>query len=174
MKLFLKELPLRGLTVPLLLVLGPLLAEISLLLCNSASSLFSRAGQAPRTGRRLAALLVGKVVLVDLDRRPSFLVTKTVLMATTSLPGWPASGGLHFAASSTPTRSDADAQTPNPLTALIMILVPCRNSSLEFILVSGFKCEIRTPSSAFLLCGFRNVPFKLISKCSNGVTSILP
>ena len=84
MKLFLKELPLRGLTVPLLLVLGPLLAEISLLLCNSASSLFSRAGQAPRTGRRLAALLVGKVVLVDLDRRPSFLVTKTVLVATTS------------------------------------------------------------------------------------------
>ena len=84
MKLFLKELPLRGLTVPLLLVLGPLLAEISLLLCNSASSLFSRAGQAPRTGGRLAALLVGKVVLVDLDRRPSFLVTKTVLVATTS------------------------------------------------------------------------------------------
>ena len=88
-EIVLKELPLRGLTVPLLLVLGPLLAEISLLLCNSASSLFSRAGQAPRTCRRLAELLVGKVVLVDLDRRPSFLVTKTVLMATTSPPGWP-------------------------------------------------------------------------------------
>ena len=88
-EIVLKELPLRGLTVPLLLVLGPLLAEISLLLCNSASSLFSRAGQAPRTCRRLAELLVGKVVLVDLDRRPSFLVTKTVVMATTSPPGWP-------------------------------------------------------------------------------------
>ena len=160
-------------TVPLLLVLGPLLAEISLLLCNSASSSFS--AQAPRTWGRLAALLVGKVVLVELDRRPSFLVTKTVLMATTtSPPGWPAGGELHSATSATHTLSLADAQTPNPRTALIMILVPCRNSSLEFILVSGFKFEIRTPSSAFLLCGFRNIPFKLISKCSNGVTSILP
>ena len=159
-------------TVPLLLVLGPLLAEISLLLCNSASSSFS--AQAPRTWGRLAALLVGKVVLVDLDRRPSFLVTKTVLMATTSPPGWPAGGGLPSATSVTHTLSLADAQTPNPLTALITILVPCRNSSLEFILVSGFKFEIRTPSSAFPLCGFRNVPFKLISECSNGVTSILP
>ena len=71
-------------TVPLLLVLGPLLAEISLLLVNSASSSFSRAGQAPRTWGRLAALLVGKVVLVELERRPSFLATNTVLMATTS------------------------------------------------------------------------------------------
>ena len=83
-EIVLKELPLRGMTVPLLLVFEPLLAEISLLLVNSASSSFSRAGQAPRTWRHLAALLVGKVVLVDLDRRPSFLVTKTVLMATTS------------------------------------------------------------------------------------------
>ena len=73
----------RDMAVPLLLVLGPLLAEISLLLYNSASSLFSRAGQAPRTWGRPVALLVGKMVLVGLERRPSFLLTKTRLMATT-------------------------------------------------------------------------------------------
>ena len=50
------------------------------------------------------------------------LVTQTVLMATTS-------------PYRLDTRSLADAQTPNLLTALIMMLVPCRNSSLEFILV---------------------------------------
>ena len=72
-------------TVPLLLVLGPLLAEISLLLCNSSSSSFSRAGQAPRTWGRLAALLVEKMLLVELDRGPSFLLTKTVKMVTTPL-----------------------------------------------------------------------------------------
>jgi len=85
-------------------------------------------------------------VLVELERRPSFLVTKTVLMATTSpsrqagqvdggSPGdkdcvdghdLPLQAGYTLA---------PDAQTPNLLTALIMILVPCRNSSLEFILV---------------------------------------
>ena len=56
-------------TVPLLLVLGPLLAEISLLLFNSASLSFSRAGQAPRTWGRLAALLVLKMVMVGKGTR---------------------------------------------------------------------------------------------------------
>ena len=49
--------------------------------------------------------------------------------------------------------------SPTPLTGLIMIFVPCLNSSLEFILVSGFRCDIRTPSLAFLLCGLKNTPF---------------
>ena len=41
--------------------------------------------------------------------------------------------------------------SPTPLTGLIVMLVPCLNSSREFILVSGFRFEIRTPSLAFLL-----------------------
>ena len=44
--------------------------------------------------------------------------------------------------------------TPTPLTGCIMMLVPCRNSSREFILVVGSKCAILTPSLAFLLWGF--------------------
>ena len=39
-----------------------------------------------------------------------------------------------------------------------MIFVPCLNSSFEFILVSGFRFEILTPSLAFLLCGLTNTP----------------
>ena len=49
-------------TVPLLLVLGPLLAEISLLLCN------------------FIIILVEKMLLVELDQGPSFLLTKTVMV----------------------------------------------------------------------------------------------
>ena len=82
------------------------------------------------------------------------LVTKTVLMATTS-------------PYRLDTRSLADAQTPNLLTALIMILVPCRNSSLEFILVLyldlSFKFEhlrllsFSVASKMFPLCSSQSV-----------------
>ena len=64
--------------------------------------------------------------------------------------------------------------TPTPLIALIIILVPWRNSSLEFILVSGSRCDILTPSLAFLLCGLKKIPVWIISKCSNISISILP
>ena len=155
-------------TVPLLLVLGPLLAEISLLLCNFIIILIFQGWAGTAQCGRLAALLVEKMLLVELDQGPSFLFAKTVMVVATPLQAGQVGGSPLRHHSATPP------QTPNPLTGLIVILVPCRNSSLEFILVSGFRCEIRTPSFAFLLCGFRNVPFKLISKCSNGVTSILP
>ena len=64
--------------------------------------------------------------------------------------------------------------SPTPLTGLIVMLVPCLNSSFEFILVSGFRCEIRTPSLAFLLCGLTNTPVLVMLKCSKIVISILP
>ena len=64
--------------------------------------------------------------------------------------------------------------SPTPLTGLIMIFVPCLNSSLEFILVSGFRWEILTPSLAFLLCGLTNIPVLFMLKCSKIVISILP
>ena len=44
--------------------------------------------------------------------------------------------------------------TPTPLTGCMKMLVPSRNSSLEFIPVSGFRWTILTHSLAFLLCGF--------------------
>ena len=72
-----------------------------------------------------------------------------------------------------PARS-VDGHTPTPLIALIVILVPWRNSSLEFILVSGSRWEILTPSLAFLLCGLKKTPVWIISKCSNKSISILP
>ena len=48
--------------------------------------------------------------------------------------------------------------SPSPLTGLIVMFVPCLNSSLEFILVTGLRFEILTPSFAFLLCGLKNTP----------------
>ena len=72
-----------------------------------------------------------------------------------------------------PARS-VDGHTPTPLIALIIMLVPWRNSSLEFILVSGSRWEILTPSLAFLLCGLKKTPVWIISKCSNKSISILP
>ena len=75
--------------VPLLLVLGPLLAEISLLLCN------------------FIIILVEKMLLVELDQGPSFLLTKTVMVVATPLQagqaaavaGVDSSPPLHHAAS---------------------------------------------------------------------------
>ena len=64
--------------------------------------------------------------------------------------------------------------SPTPLTGLIAMFVPCLNSSFEFILVSGFRCEIRTPSLAFLLCGLKNTPVLFMLKCSKIGISILP
>ena len=45
----------------------------------------------------------------------------------------------------------APPHSPTPRLGRMVMLVPCLNSSFEFILVSGFRCEIRTPSLAFLL-----------------------
>ena len=64
--------------------------------------------------------------------------------------------------------------SPSPLTGLIVMFVPCLNSSLEFILVTGLRFEILTPSFAFLLCGLKNTPVIAILKCSKVVISILP
>ena len=64
--------------------------------------------------------------------------------------------------------------SPTPLTGLMVILVPCLNSSLEFIRVSGLRCEIRTPSLAFLLCGLTNTPVLLMLKCSKIEIASLP
>ena len=64
--------------------------------------------------------------------------------------------------------------SPTPLTGLMVILVPCLNSSLEFIRVSGLRCEIRTPSLAFLLCGLTNTPVLLMLKCSKIEITSLP
>ena len=54
------------------------------------------------------------------------------------------------------------------------MLVPCLNSSLEFILVSGLRFAILTPSFAFLLWALEKIPVSSILKCSNISTSILP
>ena len=48
-------------------------------------------------------------------------------------------------------RSTLLSQIPTPLTGRIMILVPCLNSLHEFILLSGSRLAILTPSFAFLL-----------------------
>ena len=50
----------------------------------------------------------------------------------------------------------------------------CLNSSFEFILVSGFRFEIRTPSLAFLLCGLTNTPVLTMLKCSKIGIAICP
>ena len=81
---FLKGEPLRGMTVPLLLVLEPLLAEISPFLEQFCTS-FSCHGRANTAQMgRLAAHLVFKLAIVALERGPSLLVTKTGLMTTSS------------------------------------------------------------------------------------------
>ena len=72
-------------TVPLLLVLGPLLAEISLLLCNFIIILIFQGWAGTAQWGRLAALLVEKMLLVELDQGPSFLLTKTVMVVATPL-----------------------------------------------------------------------------------------
>ena len=94
----------------------------------------------------------------------SFLVRETALK-TTSLPS---------KLSRRLVTHTSTSQTPTPLIALIIMLVPWRNSSLEFILVSGSRWEILTPSLAFLLCGLKKTPVWIISKCSNKSISILP
>ena len=48
--------------------------------------------------------------------------------------------------------SDTSLHIPTPRTGTKNRLVPCMNSSLLFILVSGSRCAILTPSSAFRLC----------------------
>ena len=50
----------------------------------------------------------------------------------------------------------------------------CLNSSFEFILVSGFRFEILTPSLAFLLCGLTNTPVLTMLKCSKSGIPIRP
>ena len=92
----------------------------------------------------------------------------------TSCPQAGLDGHLGEQSASSRCRHSPLTQTPTPLTGLIVMLVPCLNSSLEFILVSGFRFEILTPSFAFLLCGLKNTPVFAMLKCSKVVISILP
>ena len=64
--------------------------------------------------------------------------------------------------------------TPTPLTGCIKMLQPCRNSSLEFILISGSRFAILTPSFAFLLCGLEKNWVNFIWKWENIGTTITP
>ena len=96
---------------------------------------------------------------------PPRCVTRLLLTTTPPPPSSPCCSG---------SPDIAAHHTPTPLVALIDMFVPWRNSSLEFILVSGFRCEILTPSFAFLLCGLKKIPVWVILKCSKIWNSILP
>ena len=63
---------------------------------------------------------------------------------------------------------------PTPRTGTKNRFVPCMNSSLLFILVSGSRCAILTPSSAFLLCALAKNCTTSILKCENIGTDITP
>ena len=93
-------------TVPLLLVFEPLLAEISLLLCNFIIILIFQGRAGTAQWGRLAALLVEKMLLVELDRGPSFLLTKTVMLVATPLQAGQVDGS--------PVDKDCDAGGDSP------------------------------------------------------------
>ena len=63
---------------------------------------------------------------------------------------------------------------PTPLTGTKNRLVPCINSSLLFILVSGSRWAILTPSSAFLLWALEKNCTTSILKCENIGTDKTP
>ena len=70
--------------------------------------------------------------------------------------------------------SSSTLHNPTPRTGTKNRFVPCMNSSLLFILVSGSRCAILTPSSAFLLCALVKNRTTSILKCENNGTDITP
>ena len=164
-------------TVPPLLVLEPLLAKISLFLEQFWTPFICQGRASTTQMGRLAAHLVMKLATVVLERGPSILVTRLHRWRPPP-PSSPCScgspGDKDCIDDDLPRASSAEGHTPTPLIALIIMLVPWRNSSPEFILVSGSRWEILTPSLAFLLCGLKKTPVWTISKWSNVSISIVP
>ena len=94
--------------------------------------------------------------------------------STMMLTGWAHLGRETGSTTLAPTSSNNAFHNPTPLTGTKNRFVPCMNSSLLFILVSGSRCAIRTPSSAFLLCALVKNRTTSILKCENNGTDITP
>ena len=72
------------------------------------------------------------------------------------------------------TFSNTPLHNPTPRTGIKNRFVPCVNSSLLLILVSGSRCAILTPSPAFLLCALKKNRTTSILKWENIGTEITP